>query len=114
MKREFIYLSPFDRNWAAYGLTDDELIELENTIMITPDAAKVIQGTGGLRKLRFPLPDQGKRGGARVLLVDFIAYQRVYVINVYLKKDQANISDKEKQIYKQFIDETAKYLKEGQ
>ena len=111
MEREFIYFNAFDKNWEALGLNDDDLIELENEIMANPDAAELIQGTGGLRKIRFPLPGKGKSGGARVLYVDFIFYGKVFMINVYQKPEKENITDREKKAYKQIIDETLKHIR---
>ena len=34
MKREFIYFKIFDKSWYEMGLTDDDLIKLENTMLI--------------------------------------------------------------------------------
>lgn len=111
MKREFIYFEIFDKNWRNLGLTDKDLIELENTINNNPDIGNIIQGTGGLRKLRFALPNKGKSGSARVLYVDFISYEKIIFMNVYAKNEKENITDKEKQIYKTLINELIRIFK---
>ena len=50
------------------SLMDDELYrELQSSLIVSPDAGDVIEGTGGIRKLRWKLPGTGKRGGARVI-----------------------------------------------
>ncbi|MGP9676292.1 MULTISPECIES: hypothetical protein [unclassified Halomonas] len=46
--------------------TDDELKELQRTLIAQPNKGDLIQGTGGLRKIRMALGNQGKSGGARV------------------------------------------------
>jgi len=51
--RTFKYLAGFVREWERLGLTDEDLQELELIILADPEAAPVIAGTGGLRKLRF-------------------------------------------------------------
>lgn len=111
MKREFIYFKIFDKNWRNLGLTDKDLIELENTINNNPDTGKLIQGTGGLRKLRFALPNKGKSGSVRILYIDFISYEKTIFMNVYTKNEKDNISEKEKQMYKTLIDDLIKIFK---
>lgn len=111
MKREFIYFKIFDKNWRNLGLTDKDLIELENTINNNPDTGKLIQGTGGLRKLRFVLPNKGKSGSVRILYIDFISYEKTIFMNVYTKNEKDNISEKEKQMYKTLIDDLIKIFK---
>jgi len=53
------------------GLTDYDLKELQEVILFNPQIGAVIEGTGGLRKMRFALKDC-KSGGARVLYVDLL------------------------------------------
>jgi hypothetical protein len=62
MTQEFIYVSHFDKKWEDAGLDDDALRLLEDFIMDNPEAAPIMVGTGGLRKLRWPLPGKGKSG----------------------------------------------------
>jgi len=103
MKREFIYLPNFIRSWNDAGLSDEALILLENTILQKPDAGDMIQGAGGLRKVRFALVDSGKSGGIRVLYVDFEYYEKTYLLFAYRKSSQVNITDKQKLMFKQMI-----------
>lgn len=44
-------------------LTDDEYRELQRHLALHPDAGALIQGTGGLRKVRWNAVQRGKRGG---------------------------------------------------
>jgi hypothetical protein len=105
IERAFIITSIFDKNWENLNLTDNELQELEIFIMKNPNAGDVIQGTGGLIKLRWNLPNTGKRGGIRVLFVDFVYQEKVILVNCYSKKEKDTVSDKEKNEYKKFIKE---------
>ncbi|MBE0449178.1 MAG: hypothetical protein IBX64_13980 [Actinobacteria bacterium] len=64
----FIELPTFIRS--ADGLLgDDELAEVQTTLLENPLAGDLISGGKGLRKLRVALPDRGKRGGARSALM---------------------------------------------
>jgi len=110
MKREFVYLKVFDKQWYNLGLTDEDVVFLENALLENPEVGNVIQGTGGLRKMRFSLPHKGKSGGARVLYVDFVFCEKTILMAVYAKNEQENISDVQKQRYKKLISELAKEL----
>ena len=48
-------------------LSEDDRREMEAAIVAVPDAAPVIQGTGGIRKLRWAGSGRGKRGGVRAI-----------------------------------------------
>jgi hypothetical protein len=45
----FIESRPFRAEWRGCGLKDDDLWILQAMIMARPKAARVVQGTGGLR-----------------------------------------------------------------
>ncbi|HEY7338016.1 MAG TPA: hypothetical protein VH639_24210 [Bryobacteraceae bacterium] len=48
-------------------LTQEERAVLVDYLAHNPMAGDLIQGAGGLRKLRWALESRGKRGGARVI-----------------------------------------------
>lgn len=48
-------------------MTAEERAEIVDLLAARPDCGSVIQGTGGLRKLRIGLQGRGKRGGGRVI-----------------------------------------------
>jgi hypothetical protein len=48
---EFIESAAFDRVRARY-LDDDEYRELQQFLMLNPEAGAIIRGSGGVRKLR--------------------------------------------------------------
>nr|WP_051078071.1 type II toxin-antitoxin system RelE/ParE family toxin [Marinobacter gelidimuriae] len=63
--------------------------------MAQPDKGDLIQGTGGLRKVRVALGNQGKRGGARVIY--FLATAEIiYLILAYPKSVKDNLTPAEK------------------
>lgn len=65
---------------------------------------KAIQGTGGLRKIRIPVENTGKRGGGRVIYVDIEVKECIYLIDVYTKKEQSDLTEKEKKMLKKLVD----------
>jgi len=72
--------------------SDEDLAELQNTLLENPDAGDVIPGGAGLRKLRVPLPGRGKRGGARVIYYHWVSKEQCYLVFAYAKNVTANLS----------------------
>lgn len=91
---EFIETSTFTRQIQAMA-TDDELKELQRTLIAQPDKGDMIQGTGGLRKIRMALGHQGKQGGARIIY--FLATANtIYLILAYPKSVKDSLTPAEK------------------
>ena len=93
MTREFVQLSQFIRQWKNLGCDDDDLRELEEYLCLRPDHGNVVIGTGGLRKIRWKFGSGGKRGGMRVLYVDFPELEILYLL--YAKTERVDLSKKE-------------------
>ena len=96
MQGAFLILPEFDKNRNAMGLTDEDLRRLENEILKDPSAGAVMQGTGGLRKLRFALDNRGKSGSARVCYVDIVLRETIFLITAYPKNEKENLSKAER------------------
>jgi hypothetical protein len=84
-------LPEFDRQWQKFGLGDNELRQLQETLLENPKAGDVIRGTKGLRKIRIAFKGQGKSGSGRVVYVDFTAHEVVYLITAYPKSEKDNL-----------------------
>ncbi len=108
--RTFIQTTPFIKEWNRLGLTEEDLRHLELEIMRNPEAYPVIVGTGGLRKMRFPIHNRGKSGSIRVCYVVFIIHETVYLITAYPKNEKENLSDFEKKSKKTMLKELVKSL----
>lgn len=77
-------------------LEDDEYQELQNFLIEKPDAGDLIQGTGGLRKLRWTLDNKGKRGGIRIIYYWQVEKDQFYLFTLYAKNEVLDLSAKEK------------------
>ena len=108
MDRKFIHTKLFDKKWAELDCDDDDLGELQKAICENPQGHPVIQGTGGVRKIRIALDGRGKSGGARVLYVDFVVHNTVGLLSVYPKNEKENITDAERKILKIMVDQLNK------
>jgi len=62
----FIETPVFTREITAL-LPDENYRELQIALLLRPEAGDLITGSGGLRKVRWPAPGKGKRGGLRVI-----------------------------------------------
>ena len=113
MKRTFIELPIFRSRWKAMGLNDDDLARLQRELLEDPKVGPVMQGTGGVRKMRFAFEDRGKSGSARVIYVDFEVYDKIYLITAYPKNEKDNLSDTERNELRQLISILEKQLEES-
>ena len=83
MTRTFIEVPLFSKRWNEIGLDDDELIALQIMLLKNPKSGPVMEGTGGIRKVRFPLESCGKSGSVRVCYTDFDEYEVIYLITAF-------------------------------
>jgi len=58
-------------------LSDEAYAAFQWYLALNPRAGEVIQGTGGLRKVRWSVPGAGKRGGVRVIYFHVAAQTQV-------------------------------------
>lgn len=112
MTREFIELPEFLKKWRDLGLSEEDLRELEVFLCKYPDKGDLIQGTGGLRKLRWSLKNKGKRAGIRTLYIDFAIHEKIYLITVYAKSEKIDLTMDEKNIVRKMIEVLEKEIKE--
>ena len=97
-------------------LTDDEHDDLLLYLSIFRDAGDEIPGTGGVRKLRYAVQGEGKRGGVRVIYYFFDEQNPLYALLLYAKNEQANLSPDQKKYVKAIaaaVKAEAKSKKEG-
>ncbi len=85
-------------------LMDDPYQELQNFLVEIPGAGDVIQGTGGLRKIRWSCGNKGKRGGVRVIYYWKVAADQIYLLTLYAKNETVALTTKDKKVLKQMIE----------
>jgi hypothetical protein len=97
MRATFVELPPFKRHREEY-LRDDGYLSLQMALMGRPDAGDVIQGTGGLRKIRFGdvRRGKGKRGGLRVIYYYWVEGNQFWMFTLYDKGELDDLSAKER------------------
>ena len=96
LSRIFVELPSFMARWKSMGLNDADLLRLEIELLNNPKVGAVLQGTGGVRKVRFAFEDRGKSGSIRVIYIDFEIYEKIFLLTAYAKADQANLTKQER------------------
>ena len=101
MKALFVELPAFAKYRADY-LDDEGFRGLQQAMLKNPEAGDVIEGTGGLRKLRHgdPRRGKGKRGGLRVIYYWWDGGQQFWLFTLYDKDEMENLSAAEKKLLK--------------
>lgn len=61
-----------------------------------PESGAVMQGTGGLRKLRWGTGSRGKSGGVRLIYYYYNAAMPLFMITVFAKSEKANLTKAER------------------
>jgi hypothetical protein len=88
-------------------LTDDELADLQQSLLQNPNLGDLIPGTGGLRKLRIGqhARGKGKRGGARVIYYFLQRRAHLHLLLLYSKAQAEDLTADQKKNLRQWIKE---------
>ncbi len=81
---EFIETPLFTKLVAKY-MPDDSFRKLQQALMEAPDMGVIIEGSGGIRKLRWEWGEKGKRGGLRIIYYWITRYDQIYLLYLYPK-----------------------------
>lgn len=114
MTRMFVELPLFRTKWKSLGLDDKDLKRLQEELLSDPKVGSVMQGTGGLRKMRFAFEHRGKSGSIRVIYIDFEVYEKIYLLTAYPKNEKDNLSKAERNELRELVKVLENQLKESE
>lgn len=77
-------------------LTAEEASAIISHLAITPDDGALLQGTGGIRKLRWARQGSGKSGGVRVIYYYHNQGMPLFLLTMFGKGEKANLSKAER------------------
>jgi hypothetical protein len=100
----FIESKIFEKLREKY-LDDDNYRALQNFLVEQPLVGDVIQGTGGLRKLRWSSKGKGKRGGIRTIYLYITEKSHIHFLTLYAKNEVSDLTADEKKILKRIVEE---------
>ena len=76
-------------------MSDDERIEAINMLAANPECGDIVPGGGGIRKVRFAIGSKGKSSGVRIIYYFHNERVPVFLLAVFAKNDQANLTKAE-------------------
>lgn len=77
-------------------LTEAERKEVVDIIASAPLVGDVIQGTGGVRKIRFAKGNKGKSGGVRVIYYYYNEESPILMLDIFGKNEKDNLTKEER------------------
>jgi len=99
----FIETSIFTKE-VQHLLSDDNYRMLQTALMLRPDAGSLIRGSGGLRKIRWSLPDTGKRGALRIIYY-WSAPDTIFMLFPYIKTEQEDLTKEQLKLLRRMVKE---------
>jgi mRNA-degrading endonuclease RelE of RelBE toxin-antitoxin system len=100
----FIETKLFTKLMPSY-LSDEHYEKLQKFLIEHPDFGNLIQGTGGLRKLRWNICNRGKRSGVRIIYYWNVKMCHIYFFTLYAKSEMIDLSSNDKKMLKKLLNE---------
>jgi len=89
-------------------LSDEEYRTLQIALLLRPEQGPLIKGGGGMRKVRWAPKGVGKRGGVRVIYYWQPDEQVFYMLFVYGKTTQEDLTPDQLQVLSRIVREELK------
>ena len=89
-------------------LSKDEKDDLLYYLSSSPRAGNLIQGTGGIRELRWASKGKGKSGGSRVIYFYYNETIPLFILTLFSKNEKVNLSKTERNNLGNLVKELAK------
>ncbi|HAO23735.1 MULTISPECIES: type II toxin-antitoxin system RelE/ParE family toxin [unclassified Methylophaga] len=77
-------------------LSEEEKVSIINYLALHPQSGDLMQGTGGIRKLRWSAQGKGKSGGVRIIYYYHNGTMPLFLLTVFGKGEKANLSKSER------------------
>lgn len=86
-------------------LPHDSYVDLQHVLLLRPEMGPVISGSGGLRKVRWGIEQQGKRGGLRVVYYWNKPDEIIYMLFIYRKNEREDLTPEQIKTLRRLIKE---------
>lgn len=83
----------YTKDMRRIGASSADMAALEQSIASNPTAGDVIQGLGGVRKIRFGIGGRGKRGGGRAIYFLMLSDDTALMLTAYAKNEKSDLSE---------------------
>lgn len=94
-------------------LTAPERSDIVAYLAAHPKAGDLIEGTGGIRKLRWARAGMGKSGGVRIIYYVHSEAIPLYLLTVFAKNERANLSRSERNDLSGLVEILVNYWRRG-
>ncbi len=89
-------------------LPDEDYRKLQEALLMRPEAGNLIPGGGGLRKVRWRVSGQGKRGGLRIIYYWDTPDDTFFMLTAYKKNKMENLTSNQLAILRKLVEEWLK------
>lgn len=116
MKRHLIQTTDFKDSVESLlskrKIKREDFEDFKKNLAENPQQGDVIPGTGGIRKTRLKSATKGKRGGFRVCYLDIEDKLILFLLYIYAKSEQENLSQEEKKELKELSEDLKKKVRD--
>jgi len=85
-------------------LSEEEYRHFQIKVISDPTAGKIIQGSGGIRKIRWFGSGRGKRGGSRILYYWYNEEGLLLMLFIFKKNEKDDLSKDQIKILKSIVE----------
>jgi hypothetical protein len=100
----FVETSVFTRR-ITDAMSDDEYRLVQQALLRRPAHGDMIEGTGGVRKLRWGTEGRGKRGGLRIIYYWHAGWELFLMLFVYRKNEQKDLTADQRRVLANIVRE---------
>lgn len=90
------------------AVPDDDYRLVQEALLRRPEQGDLIEGTGGVRKLRWTEAGRGKRGGLRLIYYWHAEREIILMLFLYRKSEQKDLTADQKRILAKAVQEEFK------
>ena len=95
--------TPTFTNIISKLMDDESYRKLQNQLIADPKAGKIIQGSGGIRKVRWGGCGKGKRGGLRLIYYWATNKNQIYMLYGYAKNECSDLTKEQLLVLKKLV-----------
>ncbi len=85
------------------SLLSEDYTDFKTALTSSPDLGNIIVGAGGVRKVRLKSASRGKSGGFRVCYYFLVNQNHIYLLWIFAKNKQENLTKEEKDVLKSLV-----------
>ena len=89
-------------------LTAEERQDIVSYLAAHPKSGDLIEGTGGIRKMRWGRGGRGKSGGVRVIYYHHSEVMPLYLLALFAKNEQDDLTPAQLKILRRVVEEELK------